>query len=510
MRLGSDFYLACSTFEWYPGVRIWHSRDLEHWRLADRPLDRPSLLDMRGEQNSGGIWAPCLSYADGLFYLIYTDMRHWTGVFKDLRNFLVTSPKIGGPWSERVYLNSSGFDPSLFHDDDGRSYLLNVRWDFRPGRNPFSGILIQEYDKKRACLIGESRLICHGSSIGLVEGPHLYKHDGYYYLLVAEGGTFAPHAASVFRAPSPFGPYEEMPNNPLLSSADDPSLALQSSGHGCFVTDPAGQWYLAHLARRPLANGRSTLGRETCIQNIAWDGDKWPRLAQGGHHPADEFSLPDLPPCPWPAEKSRYDFDTDSLDVAFESLRYPLGPAEYSLSERAGYLRLKGAESPCSNFRQSLLGIAQRDLNLRAETCLEFHPQNFQQMAGLAAFYSSQSFHYLYLSHADHAELALGLMSCERGTTTFPLEKEISLRGWSRVYLALELRAERLRFYYGPDGKAWTPVCWELDASILSDEHAVPCGFTGNHIALLCQDLSGAACPADFEFLEIKSLGPGA
>ena len=145
VRVGDDYYIATSTFEWFPGVQIHHSRDLVHWRLLTRPLTRASQLDMRGDPDSCGVWAPCLTHADGLFYLIYTDVKRYgrttvggaSGAsLRDFHNYLVTSPRIDGDWSDPVYLNSSGFDPSLFHDDDGRKYLVNMLWDHRPGHEP--------------------------------------------------------------------------------------------------------------------------------------------------------------------------------------------------------------------------------------------------------------------------------------------------------------------------------------------------------------------------------------
>jgi xylan 1,4-beta-xylosidase len=154
VRVGDDYYIATSTFEWYPGVQIHHSRDLVHWRLLTRPLRRPSQLNMLGDPDSCGIWAPCLTYSDGLFHLIYTDVKRYgrttqagtAGVsLRDLHNYLVTCESIDGEWSDPIFLNSSGFDPSLFHDDDGRKYLLNMLWDLRPGRNRFAGIQLQEY-----------------------------------------------------------------------------------------------------------------------------------------------------------------------------------------------------------------------------------------------------------------------------------------------------------------------------------------------------------------------------
>ena len=145
VRVGDDFFIAVSTFEWYPGVQIHQSRDLRNWRLAARPLNRAALLDMRGNPDSGGIWAPCLSHDDGLFYLVYTDVKRLDPSVKDAHNYLTTCETVDGEWSDPVYLNSSGFDPSLFHDDDGRKWLVNMVWDSRHERNRFGGIYLQEY-----------------------------------------------------------------------------------------------------------------------------------------------------------------------------------------------------------------------------------------------------------------------------------------------------------------------------------------------------------------------------
>ena len=153
VRVGDDYYIATSTFEWYPGVQIHHSRDLVNWRLLTRPLRRPAQLDMLGDPDSCGVWAPCLTHSDGQFWLIFTDVKRYgrttvggaSGAsLRDFHNYLVTSPSIDGDWSDAVHLNSSGFDPSLFHDDDGRKWLVNQLWDHRPGRNRFNGIVLQE------------------------------------------------------------------------------------------------------------------------------------------------------------------------------------------------------------------------------------------------------------------------------------------------------------------------------------------------------------------------------
>ena len=188
-RNGEDYYIAVSTFEWFPGVGIYHSKDLKNWRLVSRPLNRISQLNMMGNPDSGGIWAPALSYSDGKFWLIYTDVKVTDGQWKDCHNYLVTCDTIDGEWSEPIHMNSSGFDPSLFHDGDGRKYFVNMMWDHRTNSHPFYGIVLQEYNPKEEKLTGKKEVIFKGTDVRLTEAPHLYKINGYYYLLTAEGGT---------------------------------------------------------------------------------------------------------------------------------------------------------------------------------------------------------------------------------------------------------------------------------------------------------------------------------
>ena len=250
VRVGDDYYIATSTFEWFPGVQIHHSRDLVHWRLLTRPLNRPSQLNMLGDPDSCGVWAPCLSYEDGLFYLIYTDVKRYGRTsqpgsvgagLRDVHNYLVTCPTIDGEWSDPVYLNSSGFDPSLFHDDEGRKYLVNMLWDHRPGKNRFGGIVLQEYSTAERKLIGERHNIFTGTSIGFTEAPHLYKRNGYYYLITAEGGTGWRHAVTLARSRELLGPYELHPDTYILTARNRPDAELQRGGPADLVETQSGE-----------------------------------------------------------------------------------------------------------------------------------------------------------------------------------------------------------------------------------------------------------------------------
>jgi xylan 1,4-beta-xylosidase len=253
-RVGDDYYIAVSTFEWFPGVQIHHSKDLVNWHLVSRPLNRVSLLDMKGNPNSGGVWAPCLTYADGQFWLIYSDVKMHSGAWKDTPNYLTTCETIDGEWSDPIYLNSSGFDPSLFHDEDGKKYIINMLWDQRTYKHSFGGIVLQEYSHEEKSLIGKPKVIFEGTDIRLTEGPHLYHIDGYYYLLTAEGGTRYEHTGTLARSKSIEGPYELHPDHPFLTSWHDPRNPLQKCGHASIVHTHTDEWYLAHLTGRPLSH----------------------------------------------------------------------------------------------------------------------------------------------------------------------------------------------------------------------------------------------------------------
>ncbi len=504
LRVGEDYYIATSTFEWFPGVQIHHSRDLVHWKLIARPLNRISQLDMRGANPSEGVWAPCLSYDNGMFYLIYTNVKRWGyGSARDLYNYLVTAADITGEWSEPVFLNCSGFDPSLFHDDNGRKWFVNQLWDHRKGRNQFAGIVLQEYDAEKKCLVGPIKNIFTGTDLGLVEGPHLYKRNGYYYLLTAEGGTRFKHAVTFARSRKIDGPYELHPNNPILTSYLDPALELQKAGHASLVETQNGEWYMAHLVGRPLpARGRCILGRETAIQKAVWKEDDWLYLEAGGNEPQVQVPAPELKEWVWEEESARDEFDSEQLNIHFQSLRVPLEEDSLTLKERPGYLRLKGTESLHSRFHQSLVARRQQAFCYTASTAVEFEPDSFQQMAGLVALYDVNNYYYLHITLDDSGKKVLKIAKCDAGIYDEPLAQDILIDGLTECYLKVEVDYHLLQFSYSADGKEWTLIGPIFDASTLSDEYTEPCRFTGAFVGLCCQDLSGQRKHADFDFFE--------
>ena len=511
-RVGDDYYIATSTFEWYPGVQIHHSRDLANWRLAKRPLDRAAQLDLRGEPDSGGVWAPCLSYADGLFWLVYTDVKRLDGSFKDTHNYIVTAPAIEGPWSDPVHVNSSGFDPSLFHDDDGRKWFVNMVWNHRaaaPGAHPkspaFFGIRLQEWSPESRRLVGEAKTIFPGSAHGLVEGPHLYKRGGWYYLTVAEGGTGYDHAVTMARSRRIDGPYELHPDVHLITAKDAPDAPLQRAGHGQIVETPDGQVYHTHLCSRPLQGlRRSPLGRETAIQKCVWGDDGWLYLAHLGPVPSLEVPAPfATTPAPRGA-RERYDFSAEGgLPLDFQWLRTPHPERIFSLSARPGWLRLYGRESIGSWFEQALAARRQAHFVYRAETELDFAPTTFQQAAGLTAYYNRFKFHALAVSWDENLGRSLTILSCladfPAGRLSFPLAAPIRL-GDGPVRLAVSVDHARLQFAYALADGVWRDVGPSLDASLISDEAGAGehGSFTGAFVGMFAFDTSGAARQADF------------
>jgi xylan 1,4-beta-xylosidase len=515
-RVGEDYYIATSTFEWFPGVQIHHSRDLKHWRLLTRPLVRQSQLDMRGDADSCGVWAPCLTHDGERFHLIYTDVKRYgrttvggaSGAsLRDFHNYLVTCDTIDGDWSDPVYLNSSGFDPSLFHDEDGRKYLLNQLWDHRPGRNRFAGIVLQEYSPAEQRLIGERVNIFPGTALGLTEAPHLYRRGGYYYLITAEGGTQWNHAVTMARSRDLLGPYELHPDSYVLSSRTRPDAPLARAGHADLVDTPAGETYMVYLCGRPLRNrGRCVMGRETAIQRMQWGDDGWLHTLDRQGIPTIDTPSAQLPDHPWAIAPVRADFDTSKLPIDLQWLRTPEPQAIFSLTARPGHLRLYGRETIGSHFVQALVARRQQAFCYSASCAMDFAPAHFQQAAGLVAYYNSVKFHYLHVTTDEEIGRHIRVMSALPDSPIADAFTAPIAIPEGRIELRAEVDEERLCFAYRVEGGGWQWLPQQFDASILSDEATAPgaANFTGAFIGMACQDMSGAGLHADFDWFDYR------
>jgi xylan 1,4-beta-xylosidase len=518
-RVGEDYYIATSTFEWYPGVQIHHSTDLVNWTLIKRPLDRASQLDMRGNPDSCGVWAPCLSHADGLFWLVYTDVKRYSG-FKDTHNYIVTAPAIEGPWSDPVHVNSSGFDPSLFHDTDGRKYFMSMYWNHRaeaPGGHhtppSFLGILLQEWNAASGKLVGKPQNVFRGSYLGLVEGPHVFQRNGWYYMTLAEGGTGYNHAVTMARSRSIWGPYEMHPQVHLLTSKDSPQAPLQRAGHGQYVETPEGDVYHTHLCSRPLPGTRlSPLGRETALQKCVWRDDDWLYLesTEGGPMvPAVQVPAPNPLALAQPAKTSHNTFTSRELPIEFQWLRTPYPERLFSLTGKA--LRLHARESIGSWFEQALVARRQEHFVFRAETQVEFDPETHQQVAGLTLYYNQFKYHALAVTWHEVLGRCLTVISCEANypdaKPSFPLPALIQLPAEGPIGLACQVDHAQLRWQYRV-ANDWINVGPVLDASLISDEagRGVHGSFTGAFVGVVAFDLSGGAKPADFDYFNYTPL----
>lgn len=557
LRVGQDYYIANSTFEWYPGVQIHHSTDLANWTPLTRPLSRRTQLDMRGNPDSCGVWAPCLSHDGDRFWLVYTDVKRKDGSFKDAHNYMVTTTDIHhGPWSDPVYVNSSGFDPSLFHDAvTGRKWFVNMLWDHRRrggtlGDSAFAGIVLQEWDPRHGRLVGPRKTVFAGTALALVEGPHLYQRNGWYYLLTAEGGTSYEHAATLARARDVWGPYEVAPAHNgraahLLTSKDHPLAALQKAGHGDLVEAPDGETtYLVHLCGRPTTqNRRCVLGRETSIQEAYWGEDDW-LYVKGGPVPRLQVQVPGTRDEAQYWREVRYTFSEGGdphhqhhhhqqqagLPIDFQWLRTPEPERIFRVGGGAhGHqLVLIGRESIGSWFEQALVARRQTHFSYDAETVVAFAPEDERQFAGLTAYYSRYNFFYLAVTADAEGGRELLLLHSDVSwpdgyLDEQPLRQPVKIPQEGKVRLALTIRGPKLQFYYSlvtdgekTDGerkeeeeealKEMGPV---LDASILCDEcggHQTHGSFTGAFVGMACSDLNGTAKEAMFDYFVYRPV----
>ena len=522
IRVREDYYIATSTFEWWPGIQIHHSRDLISWRLLTRPLNRTNQLDLRGVGASQGVWAPCLSYEKGTYYLVYTVVTAFYCNMYDTHNYLVTAPDILGPWSDPVPLSNFGFDPSLFHDDDGRKYMVSMVTDHRVPKKYAGRLIVQEYDAGAQRLVGEHHEVYQGESIFL-EGPHIFRRNGWYYLFCADTGTGEGHGQSILRSKDIFGPYEMyepgFPNRvrkeespSIMTTRHSPDHPIQKAGHGDLVQAQDGQWYMVHLMGRPLERRnppdaprfpsarRYMLGRETAIQRVCWTQDGWLRLANGTNLPDPSLPAPGLPSCPWPDPLPRDEFDGDSLGLRWQTLRVPLSEADCSLKAHKGFLRLYGGSGLASRFKQSLIARRLTEMTAHIETRVEFAPAMYKQMAGLLLYYDYDNYIYLHLTHDEELGKVVTLLVAENRQYRYPAGY-VPMPADAPVRLRMDISDGYVKCGYAV-AEEWQTIGGCIDASFLSDEACQEGWFTGTMTGLCCQDLTGARLHADFDYFE--------
>jgi alpha-N-arabinofuranosidase len=513
-RVGDDYYLVTSSFEYVPGVPLFHSRDLVHWRQLGFCLTRPSQLPLPSTIPSRGIYAPTLRYHQGTFYLVTTNVDvagHSAGA---TGNFYIHTTDPAGAWSDPIWLDQSGIDPSLFFDDDGRAYLTST---FTPPNafadptttQPGWGIQQSEIEIATGRLLTAPHVIWSGTGGAYPEAPHLYKIHGFYYLLIAEGGTEYGHMATIARSASPWGPWEPCPHNPILSHRSQ-YHPIQATGHADLVEAQDGSWWLVCLGVRPQPGTRlHHLGRETFLAPVIWDQAGWPHVGDGGRI-ALSLDGPNLPAVRWPTPGPRDDFDGPTLGCDWNFLRWPQTES-WSLTTRLGFLRLIGGPARLDDGSGVVfVGRRQAHAHCSATTRLEFAPDAEGQEAGLVVWMNERHHYAIAVTWAQNGRRmivrqrigALAVVVAHVPLGAGPVTLQVSVVPPSS---AASAGLAPYTFAYACNDDDLQTLA-HGDARYLASE--VAGGFTGVYVALYAT-ANGAPmmAPADFDWFEYRPQG---
>ncbi|MDM8306562.1 glycoside hydrolase family 43 protein [Phocaeicola salanitronis] len=456
-RVGEDYYLVNSSFEYFPGVPLFHSRDLVHWEQIGHVLDRESQLKLVGGNMWGGIYAPTIRYNNGIYYMITTNNS-------DRGNFLVYTDDPRGEWSEPVWLSQKGIDPSLYFED-GHCYMVS---------NPDNAIWLCEIDPKSGKQLTESRCIWAGTGGRYPEGPHIYKREGWYYLLISEGGTEYGHKVTIARSRDIAGPYESNPANPILThinmnAQDNP---IQGVGHADMVQAHDGSWWLVCLGFRTQGGQHHLLGRETFLAPVEWNAAGWPVVNNDGTIDLDMSQVKTLPRVPL-SNTPDEDFNNSKLRVEWNWQGVPVWE-NYSLTERKGFLRIKGSEKQLDDSGSpSFVGRRQQDIDFQVTTA--FHAQG-KGNAGLTVYMCPFAHYDLFISD-NQLKLRYRLGELCHESTVRKVPDDF-------VYVRVKGNAEFYTFFYSIDGTHYKEA-GRMNTRFLSSE--TNGGFTGIYLGLFAE-----------------------
>lgn len=394
VRVGEDFYAVTSTFSWFPGLPVFHSRDLVNWRLAGHAIDRPGQVDFSGLGTNRGLFAPAISHHDGRFWIVNTCIECGG-------NFVIIAERAEGPWSDPAWLDFGGIDPSLYFEGNRAWIVYN---DAPPGEPRYDGhraLWLQEFDKAAMQVKPERTLLVDGgvdpaANPVWAEGPHIYKVDGWYYLLTAEGGTADQHSQTIYRSRKVDGPYVPGPVNPILTQRDlspDRPDRVEATGHADIVRLDDGSWWGLFLATRPFAGQSTLLGRESFLLPLRWE-DGWPLFLDPGEAVPPLVAKPDLPASPGePWTNWRDEFDSISLSREWIMLRTPSDRSQMLHDIERGAMRLvPSVDAAGSLGRPAFIGRRLRHHAAEFTTEVDFAAENEGDFAGLLAFMDERHF----------------------------------------------------------------------------------------------------------------------
>ena len=481
-RVGEDYYMVTSSFVYYPGLPVFHSRDLVHWEQIGHCIHRPDQLDYKNCETSLGLWAPTIRYHDGTFYVINTFVSEGREAERD--NYIVTASDPAGPWSDPVFVEGAdGIDPSLFFDEDGSVWYAGNYICQNPLYEGHHGIYLNELDPVTFQFKGPRHIIWDGnrSRSKWIEAPHIYKKDGWYYLMVAEGGTFTNHSVMMARCRTIDGEYEICPRNPIVTHRHV-SLMNEISvvGHGDLVETQSGEWWMVLLGVRPYEGFHFNLGRETFLAPIVWKEDGWPLLDTENGLIRSRERLPQLPECILPMASCCDNFEEPNLGLMWNTI-HPPAQLFYSLTERSGYLRLKLKEETLSRIcTPAFVGRRQQHRTFQATAAMEFDPLTPKEEAGIALV-SDDRFNYQLVVSGGEKCRFLKMYQTKGGEQM--LLSEILLKEEAvRIYLTVQGNVTSYRFYYGYRESERIPAAQHLGASLLSSN--VNEGFTGTYVGM--------------------------
>lgn len=488
-KANGTYYLVNSTFAYFPGITIFKSQNLLDWEQLGHAMDRPAQLDLDGAGVSRGLFAPTIRFNNGVFYIVCTLIDHGG-------NFLITAKDPAGPWSNPIWIPEvNGIDPSLFFDENGKTYLIynSVAPDDKPLYDGHRTIRMREFDINTMKVVGAEKILVNGGTDlnkkpVWIEAPHILKKGDFYFLICAEGGTGYNHSEVVFRSSNVDGPYVPYEKNPILTQRHlDPSRKnpITTTGHADFVETDSGEWWAVFLGCRPYESDYYNTGRETFLAPVQWK-DNWPTIDP------DHVEIQYRYPINVKSSKSKNEFsgnfafvdkfDQEKLGVRWTFLRTPR-ENWFSLSERKGFLSLQLRPETCAEKKNpSFIAHRQQHLRGSASTSLSFKPQSNNEKAGLTLFQNENHFYFLCKS-VENDDAVVQLYKSKDNDSSMELIAFQKLKtGTDNLQLKIEAKGKTYSFLFSPDGNHWITLQDNVDAKFLSTKTAG--GFVGCMFAL--------------------------
>jgi alpha-N-arabinofuranosidase len=543
-RVGEDFYIVNSSFEYFPGLPIHHSKDLVNWELIGYGLHRPSqasgAINLVDVKENGGIHAPTIRYNKGIFYIVTTNMysqidKNKPNNTKSNTNFIITAKNPAGPWSDpHVIEGAPGIDPDLFFDDDGKVYFVGTHNPGDVTSNGIGAIWAQELDLERWKLVGDRHSLWEGACDKKhTEGPHIYKENGRYYLMVAEGGTSFHHAVMIAASEDVFGPYETGLRNPILTSRHlSKKNWVHSTGHADLVKLEDGRWFMVALGKRNDRDGHSNMGRETHLMPVIWEPQivRWQQVSKTKWEPVSYLfpvvapetgKVERINPLPFPDKHQYYNdafhdnFDHQNLRPDWSFRRVPQ-PKTYSLSANKGYLRLYlKPENFQARKRYSAMGITQKESQFEWEAKMNFTPQKNLEEAGISVY--QKDINYINLTvqkrgKEHHVKLTVKEknknVSAMTDSAKFPNDKINAYKSMplpnynGEILLKISSKNRKYSYFFSTDGGANYTKLAETPDNIL-----LGMMYTGANVGVFAtsngQKTSGYA---DFDWVSYKGF----